>query len=736
MEQTGERFLPAMGLQMSIEHWHRYFLAAKFARGADVLDLACGQGYGSHYLSTYAKSVIGVDVDAATIAEAAAAYSAPNLRYLQGSVEAIPLPPQSVDLVVSFETIEHVSGEQQAAFFTEVRRVLRPAGKLVISTPDKAVYSTARNYANPFHVREYERDEFIKELTDRFAHVEVAGQRAGLFSLVFDRLPDATFSIRRDAKGAHVPAPGKFSFEYVIAVCSPTHSEADRLPVSVVFDEAILSEQHDSSTQALVAATSIAAERGQEIAKLCSDIRAATAVAEERAHRIEALTRKLTEAQAAAEQSNARIANLSRELADAKALAERCSEELHAVRETDARETMNARANGSATNCSPAGRAARPSPLRRAISASPLVTVAMPSYNHRRFICQAVDSVLQQMHENLELIIVDDGSSDGSAELLRSRYGGDRRVTVFQRENRGAHHTINEAIGRGRGEFVAVLNSDDLYEPTRLSTFIRAAEQRGGHPFFGISALRIVDEKGKPSLGSGPLTYYTSVLDKFDGEPDNAAFWVGNLAMTSSNFFFSRNVFDRIGGFAGLRYTHDWDWALRALDHYELVRMDQVLLQYRVHGSNTIAEGKLWKHVAENAYVFANAFRRSGLAGMAELAGVRPVDVMRAFMQNESFAPLPTLFVLATGWQPDKLAESLESGALEELLKQLAGQAPDVMLSVEHLRRRLLQSQEPPLPSLTALAMTKTRRALEEARRHLRRRLVRLPSPRDLGDES
>jgi SAM-dependent methyltransferase/GT2 family glycosyltransferase len=732
VDATGERFLPSMGLQMSIEHWHRYFLAARFASDADVLDLACGQGYGSNYLAAYAKSVVGVDVDATTIEQAARAYNAPNLRYLQGSVEAIPLPANSVDLVVSFETIEHVSAEQQAAFFAEVRRVLRPAGKLVISTPDKAVYSTARGYSNPYHVREYERAEFVETLRASFAHVRIAGQRAGLFSLVREHLPEATFAISKTEDGAHVPATGELTFEYLIAVCSPAESEANRLPESVVFDEAILTSQHDSVTQALMAASSIAEERAQELTRLYAELQSSTAVTEERAREIEALTSQLIGAQALAEERAERITMLTRQLSEVKALAEQRTEELRIVREAApvgpdpklALAGISSMANGAHV-----ARLARSSPPRRVVSASPLVTVAMPSYNHRRFICKAVESVLQQSHENLELIVVDDGSSDESAELLHSRYGADRRVTIVHRPNQGAHHTINEAIARGRGEFVSILNSDDVYEPTRLSTFIRAAHEHGGHPFFGISALRVVDDKGEPSAGSGPLTYYTSLLDKFVGEPDSAAFWLGNLAMTSSNFFFSRDVFDRVGGFSGLRYTHDWDWALRALQHFKVVRLEQVLLHYRVHGANTISEGNLWKHVAENAYVFASAFRRSGLAGMADLAGVRPVDVMRAFLQNESFAAVPTLFLLALGVERDQLAELFASGAFEQLLPQLAGEAPDVLLSTEHLRRKLEDRRAPPRPSLTALALTKTRRVLDGARAQIKKHLVRTPPP-------
>lgn len=327
-----------------------------------------------------------------------------------------------------------------------------------------------------------------------------------------------------------------------------------------------------------------------------------------------------------------------------------------------------------------------------AISESPLVSVVIPSYNHRRFIRGAVDSVLKQSHQNLELVVIDDGSSDGSPELLRELYGSDPRVQIRARENRGAHATLNEAIKLARGEFIAILNSDDLYMPTRIERMIHAASAQGGHPFFGISGVRVVDERDQPLAVSGPTRYYASVLEKFEGRPQAAAFWVGNLAMTTSNFFFSRELLDQVGGFAPLRYTHDWDWALRASEVVSPVRLEEVLIGYRVHGKNTIAEGNMWKHVSENAYVFAKAIQRSGLTRMAERAGVRSSDVMQAFLQNESFCPVPTLLLLSLGKSEQELTRLLETGDLERMMPELAGTArvdTDLMLSAEHLRGKL-----------------------------------------------
>src|SRR5262245_4583182 len=107
LEWTGERLTTAAGGQVEVEHLHRYFLARELCRGLDVLDIASGEGYGAALLAQTARSVVGVELSATSIMHAAAAYSAPNLRFVQGDARFIPLQDASVDIVVSFETIEH-----------------------------------------------------------------------------------------------------------------------------------------------------------------------------------------------------------------------------------------------------------------------------------------------------------------------------------------------------------------------------------------------------------------------------------------------------------------------------------------------------------------------------------------------------------------------------------------------------------------------------------------------------
>jgi SAM-dependent methyltransferase len=165
---TGERFIPGAPGEIAHEHWHRYAFARRLVAGRRVADVACGEGYGSALLAAAASTVIGLDIDPGAIAHAAATYDDPRLRFAIGSATALPLPDASVDAIVSFETIEHLPADAQPAMLAEFARVLAPGGVLVLSSPNRPEYSGRRDYANPFHLHELDRDELAGLLDAAF----------------------------------------------------------------------------------------------------------------------------------------------------------------------------------------------------------------------------------------------------------------------------------------------------------------------------------------------------------------------------------------------------------------------------------------------------------------------------------------------------------------------------------------------------------------------------------------
>lgn len=167
------------------EHLVRYQLASQLVAGKTVLDVASGSGYGSHLLAKAgAKEVIGVDIDKAAVAEASKNYTAANLRFVVDSAEELAeIADNSVELVTSFETIEHLPNPEK--YLQALHRVLTPNGLALISTPNRLVFGQK----NPFHIKEFTKEEFLKILTNHFFSVELLEQRNALASFISGNRP-------------------------------------------------------------------------------------------------------------------------------------------------------------------------------------------------------------------------------------------------------------------------------------------------------------------------------------------------------------------------------------------------------------------------------------------------------------------------------------------------------------------------------------------------------------------
>jgi ubiquinone/menaquinone biosynthesis C-methylase UbiE len=247
---TGERLLTDAWDDTTLEHLHRYGVALDFCRGRRVLDIASGEGYGSNLLAGVAEGVTGVDISEEAVAHARAKYRRPNLEYLRGSADDIPLAAAAVDTVVSFETIEH--HDRHAEMMAEFRRVLRPGGVLVISSPDKLHCSDLTGMNNPFHVKELYREEFHALVRDHFRHVEPLSQRIVYGSLI---APEGGARDFREYEGGfeEVRASGQLRGP-IYNLCVASDAPLAPLPVSFyggwrVF-EAAVKAAHLSATEA------------------------------------------------------------------------------------------------------------------------------------------------------------------------------------------------------------------------------------------------------------------------------------------------------------------------------------------------------------------------------------------------------------------------------------------------------------------------------------------------------
>lgn len=223
-----------------------------------------------------------------------------------------------------------------------------------------------------------------------------------------------------------------------------------------------------------------------------------------------------------------------------------------------------------------------------------MISVLVPSYNHAAYVGAALLSIQAQTFADLEVVIVDDASTDGSPTVIaqivesiewRQRFPKRTKFIAWEK-NQGAHAAINFAACRASGELLAILNSDDLYFPDRLRALAEIVDS-GSEFVFSRSVF--IEKKGKRIGELDPrvrhlweaqnrIRYYPTV---------GLAFLRSNVALTTGNLIVTHGLFDELGGMFGLRYCHDWDFCLRAALRTEPGFCDVPLYAYRIHGANT-----------------------------------------------------------------------------------------------------------------------------------------------------
>lgn len=232
------------------------------------------------------------------------------------------------------------------------------------------------------------------------------------------------------------------------------------------------------------------------------------------------------------------------------------------------------------------------------LSNSPLVSVIIPSFNHERYIEATLQSVANQTYENIQLIVIDDTSSDETVQLA-ARWLSEREgrfsssILIKNRKNLGADKTINKGILEARGEYVAILNSDDLFMPTRLTQLVGALVTSGRDVAFSkVIAIDDCDTMISPHRLPKVLQ---GVFDEADRCAENYpaigfGFIEKNIAISTGNLVIRRNLFEKIGYFRCLKYIHDWDFILRSILVSEPVYVPEELYSYRIHNTNSFSE--------------------------------------------------------------------------------------------------------------------------------------------------
>jgi len=220
----------------------------------------------------------------------------------------------------------------------------------------------------------------------------------------------------------------------------------------------------------------------------------------------------------------------------------------------------------------------------------PLISVIIPLYNQEKYIGEAVASVLRQTYRNIELIVVDDGSTDSSAEIVRSV--NDPRIRYFYRSNSGLPAIArNEGVKLARGEWIAFLDHDDVWLPNKLDMQLRALER-----------------EPKAKLVAGNMSYFDASSDKRMINYHQKSYnifkdMLGGNRLPGSTVMVDKKVFDEMGGFReerDLKAIEDYDLWLRISRKYKIICLDRILARYRVYDNSTSGSRLKQLEVLEN----------------------------------------------------------------------------------------------------------------------------------------
>jgi glycosyltransferase involved in cell wall biosynthesis len=216
-----------------------------------------------------------------------------------------------------------------------------------------------------------------------------------------------------------------------------------------------------------------------------------------------------------------------------------------------------------------------------------MYSVVIPLYNHAQYIEACISSVLTQTIPAAEIIVIDDGSYDNSHEVVQGLAASYPQIIYWRQKNRGAHFTINAGLHRATSEFVAILNSDDLFESTRMESCLDLLNSRQNVDAVATE-LSFINELGRSIRNP----WYDHAISGWKKTKNMIISLLNaNFLMTTSNLDARHSLFERVGYFSPLRYAHDLEFFVRALRTGAKIEfLSQKLLKYRMHSTNTINE--------------------------------------------------------------------------------------------------------------------------------------------------
>lgn len=270
---------------------------------------------------------------------------------------------------------------------------------------------------------------------------------------------------------------------------------------------------------------------------------------------------------------------------------------------------------------------------------SPLISVIIPAYNHEMFVADAINSVLNQSFANIEIIVIDDGSTDNTYGEIKKI--DDPRIRLYHQTNIGAAETINRGIDLSQGQYITILNSDDVYHPERLALFKRYMDENPDTMVLS-SLVQPIDAQGKHlKHGSGNafhdywLSWYETAVRNLQQDGDYFySLLQSNFVVSTSNIFLNSRIFDKEKKFQALYYCHDYAFLLRVLQSHPFGFIHKNLMQYRLHKTNSIQQNDFYKRIEVQYAVFHSLNFDDMLSGVSSMQRKMSSIVFRGLEKN------------------------------------------------------------------------------------------------------
>lgn len=224
----------------------------------------------------------------------------------------------------------------------------------------------------------------------------------------------------------------------------------------------------------------------------------------------------------------------------------------------------------------------------------PLVSVIIPLQNNEQFISHSLKSVCDQTYPNIEIIVVDNGSTDKSAEIVESFIkNGERKhaIHLLRHDTKGIYDALNKGLERASGEYLTFLNPEDYYHAERIEKLTQKAQQFDIH--FIFTRVTGVDVHHQTVMFEHPwmLWYQNEMFNIIHAQTIEHKFLTENIAVCSGNLFFSRKLFETTGHFKNFKTNYCQDFILRAMQNFEMNFINEELYYFRLYESHSKREG-------------------------------------------------------------------------------------------------------------------------------------------------